>query len=104
MAGWLQARGVPPEVLELELLSQTTAQNAWYCSKRAQTGAVRNIVLVTCEFHMPRALRCFEAAGFECEAFAAPGPGPGWLLGLTERARNWVARQGWVHRLPTRDG
>jgi uncharacterized SAM-binding protein YcdF (DUF218 family) len=88
MATWLENRGVTSAHLGLELCSLTTSENAAYC--RRQWPQARHVVLVTSRFHTPRAVECFERAGFECR----PHPAPDGALSLRtrwlEEARGWA--------------
>jgi uncharacterized SAM-binding protein YcdF (DUF218 family) len=102
MARWLEERSVPAENLGLELCSLTTAENAAYC--RRQWPDARRVVLVTSCFHLPRALDCFERAGFECRPHPAPdGALPlriRWLesvRGLPRVVHARLGRRVWSH-------
>lgn len=53
---------IPVQWVESE--SDTTAENARYSFKQLQLAGVTRIYLVTHAWHMPRAARAFEAAGF----------------------------------------
>ncbi len=75
--------GVGPDDLVLETKSRTTYENALYTHEILAKRNVRRIVLVTSATHMPRALRCFRAVGFD----VVPG------------ACNY--RAGWLHVTPT---
>lgn len=89
----MRARGVPAGALLAELSSLTTRENAEYSrdllSRRYPAGLPR-VVLVSCDWHLPRALVNFRRAGLECVPFAAPSPGGsvegGWRK-LKERLR-----------------
>lgn len=95
MAAWLVQHRVPAERIYAECCSLTTQENAWYCRRAAERHArhselahgdldvsalgaappgARRIVLVTCDFHAPRALRCFIGQGFECSVRSAVTP------------------------------
>ena len=58
-----QEFGVP--VRWRETRSRDTADNATMSAQILHTAGIRRIVLVTQAFHMPRALRLFEDAGFD---------------------------------------
>ncbi len=51
--------------LRLEEQSRTTWENATLSAELLQPQGVRRVVLVTQAWHMPRARRSFEQAGFE---------------------------------------
>lgn len=64
--------GVSSSCLVLEPLSLTTFDNARFCSSLVRGRRWNNIALVTCDWHMPRALRCFAHFGL----FPTPIPAP----------------------------
>jgi uncharacterized SAM-binding protein YcdF (DUF218 family) len=92
----LVARGVPGERIVRELWSLTTIENASYTSELLRTASVQRVSLVTCDWHMPRALACFAACGLTPSPLASPSPREGALASrrrhLLERARTWIAR------------
>ena len=77
--------GVPAEAVVPEYCSLTTRENALYFRRRARRFDFRRIALVTCDFHMPRALHCFEREGFECVAHVSPTPTRAWHRGGIRR-------------------
>jgi uncharacterized SAM-binding protein YcdF (DUF218 family) len=105
MAEALVALGVDSTRIELELCSLTTRENAYYCHRLMQDSASagrapQSVVLVTCDWHLPRALGHFRRAGLLCRPYPAPAPRRGlWPLrwareyartaldALTERSR-----------------
>ena len=96
----LVALGVPPAAIQVELCSLTTRENAFYCHRlmsrdRALTQAQPEVVLVSCDWHLPRALANFERAGVHCKPYPAPAPRSGlWRL---RRARETM--RGTIDRL-----
>jgi uncharacterized SAM-binding protein YcdF (DUF218 family) len=65
MAGqFFRDQGIAPERLLLEGQSRTTAENARLSLALASPAPGETWVLVTSAFHMPRAMRSFEAAGW----------------------------------------
>ena len=65
MAGrFFRDQGVAPERLLLEGQSRNTAENARLSLDLAAPAPHETWVLVTSAFHMPRAMRSFEAAGW----------------------------------------
>lgn len=65
MAGrFFRAQGVSPERLLLEGQSRNTAENARLSLALAAPAPGETWVLVTSAFHMPRAMRSFETAGW----------------------------------------
>jgi len=57
-------QGISPERLLLEEQSRNTAENARLSLKLAGAAPGESWVLITSAFHMPRAMRSFEAAGW----------------------------------------
>jgi uncharacterized SAM-binding protein YcdF (DUF218 family) len=74
MAEALIARGVPHARVVLELLSLSTCENAHYSVEIARTLGAKRLGVVTCDWHMRRALAGFRAAGCEAQAMAARTP------------------------------
>ena len=80
-------QGISPERLLLEEQSRNTAENARLSLKLAGSAPGESWVLITSAFHMPRAMRSFEAAGWD-RLVAWPvdyrtsrfGDGTGWSL------------------------
>ncbi len=70
----LEARGVPRARIHLELASLSTLENARFSSEIMRRMGVRDAVVVTCDWHTPRALRDFEAYGLRVVAIVAPSP------------------------------
>ena len=74
LARALVARGVPESALLLEADSQNTLENARFTARLlAPLGLVR-VGLVSCDWHLPRALWIFRRAGLEPEPVAALSP------------------------------
>jgi len=62
----LMAQQIPGDRVLTELTSMTTRQNAYCVAELFRVRAWRRAALVTCEWHLPRAARCFADAGIEC--------------------------------------
>jgi uncharacterized SAM-binding protein YcdF (DUF218 family) len=70
----LERAGVPTSALVLERASRTTLENARLTAPiLAQLGAHR-VGLVSCDWHVARALWCFRRAAVAVEAVPAPSP------------------------------
>ncbi|HSC89539.1 MAG TPA: YdcF family protein, partial [Polyangiaceae bacterium] len=83
-----ERRADPELELLLELDSLTTKQNAACAAQLLLPRGLRRIGLVTCDFHMARARRCFVRRGFDVEPLpAASGSGLGRKLRLWSRER-----------------
>jgi len=65
MAGLLQMMGVPPDALWLQTESRNTYQDAVYSARILQSEGVERILLVTSAWHMPRAMKLFQAQGLQ---------------------------------------
>jgi uncharacterized SAM-binding protein YcdF (DUF218 family) len=74
LCAFLIGRGVPETAVERESSSLSTRQNAHYAAELLLPRGARRVWLVTCDWHMPRALRCFEGAGFVPEPLPARSP------------------------------
>ncbi len=68
------SRGLPPEAVVLELESQTTLGNARHSATIFRERGWHRAGIVTCDFHLRRALRHFRAQGLEVEGFASKRP------------------------------
>lgn len=92
----LEARGVPSSSLLFESESLNTLENARGCARLLLPLGVRRVGLVTCDFHLPRALWTFRRAGFDPEPLAATSPplSPGRraLRAARERGAWWLGR------------
>ncbi|MEP7050446.1 MAG: YdcF family protein [Pseudomonadota bacterium] len=74
LCAFLAQSGVPESALERELMSLSTRQNAHYAAKLWLPRGLRRIAVVTCDWHMPRALACFRGAGFDAQPLPALSP------------------------------
>lgn len=90
LCAFLREQGVPEPALERESYSHSTRENAHYAAERLLARGVSRVWLVTCDWHMPRALRCFGGAGFEAEPLPALSPPIAFGTGLVRSARERV--------------
>jgi uncharacterized SAM-binding protein YcdF (DUF218 family) len=92
----LVARGVPAARVVRELWSLSTIENACYTTELLRAASLHRIALVTCDWHMHRALACFVACGVEPAPFASESPPEAPFArrarALAEDVRTWVAR------------
>ncbi len=65
MASLLVWMGVPPEAIWLQDESANTYEDALYSAQILRQKEINEILLVTSAWHMPRAVRLFEAQGLE---------------------------------------
>ena len=98
---YLMARGVKESRLERELYSRSTRQNAHYAAELLFERGIRQIGLVTCDFHMDRALCCFRGAGFQVDPLPAATPPKPMRSELYRSARERVCFE--LDRLVTRN-
>jgi len=70
----LAERGVPSELLLSERESLTTRGNAQGVRRLLRERALTRLGLVTCDWHMPRALRIFRRVGLDPIAIPAASP------------------------------
>jgi len=91
LGAYLVERGVPAHAIERELWSRSTRQNARFAAQLLLPRGVRKIGLVTCDWHMARAIRSFEGAGFEVEPLPAFTPAVTVAAELKRELRERVA-------------
>jgi uncharacterized SAM-binding protein YcdF (DUF218 family) len=70
----LEARGVPKSTIFRELSSLTTRENAQHCARWLSEQRIGRFGLVTCDWHMPRALALFRRQGLSPLALPAVSP------------------------------
>jgi uncharacterized SAM-binding protein YcdF (DUF218 family) len=70
----LERAGVPRSALTLERVSQTTLENARLTAPLLAARRARRVGLVSCDWHLARALWCFRRAGVVAEPLPAPSP------------------------------
>lgn len=93
----LRETGVPPEAIARELCSLDTRDNARFTAALLARRGISRVALVTCTWHLPRAMRLFEAAGLEVvEGIGVDPPSPTarqrayWSI--RERVSRWAER------------
>jgi uncharacterized SAM-binding protein YcdF (DUF218 family) len=99
MRAGLITRGVPPERIRCELRSLTTVGNARHTAPLLRELGATRVGLVTCDWHMNRALRCFRAAGVEAEPFPAQSPPRSATYRCVRAARErgrWLMSRIWL--------
>ncbi|MEO6417945.1 MAG: YdcF family protein [Polyangiaceae bacterium] len=74
--------GVPEEKILRERCSLSTRGNAHFTAGVLHRTGIHEIALVTCDWHMPRAMALFTTAGFDVLPVGVRGPDPGsfWRL------------------------
>ena len=86
----LVERGVPSEAVLTERESLTTRGNARGVARLLRERRVSQVGLVTCDWHMPRALRLFRQRGLEAIALPARTPAPS----LPRASLRWLRERG----------
>jgi uncharacterized SAM-binding protein YcdF (DUF218 family) len=89
-ASALNALGVPGAAIDRELVSRSTLQNARCAAKLLLLGQ-RSVGVVTCDWHMPRALHCFRSAGFDPTPIPARAPELPLLATRARALREWCS-------------
>lgn len=97
----LVAQGVPRVAIVLEARSGSTRQNARFVAELVRKHKLGpRLAVVTCDWHMARALRCFESVGLDAIALPAPSPRVSALGRLRRSTRETIS--GWVDRAALR--
>ena len=65
---------VPRSSVVRELCSLSTIENAWYSAELLRAGGYVRPAIVTCDWHMPRALMCFDSVGIAAIGLCAITP------------------------------
>jgi uncharacterized SAM-binding protein YcdF (DUF218 family) len=65
MSTLLQEMGVPQQAIWLQPNSRNTYEDALYCTQILHEKGIQRALLVTSAWHMPRAVKLFEAQGLE---------------------------------------
>jgi uncharacterized SAM-binding protein YcdF (DUF218 family) len=91
IAGWLAERGVPRERVLLERLSLTTVENAMFVAELARRHGLGTLAIVSCDWHLPRALASFTSVGLDCVAIPASTPEVSALEQRRRALREWLS-------------
>jgi uncharacterized SAM-binding protein YcdF (DUF218 family) len=90
LAEALFSRGVPREVVLLERSSRTTRENAALTARLLAPLGIVRVGIVSCDWHLPRALWSFRHEGLLAEGVPALAPKPPAL----RRALRFLREQG----------
>ncbi|MCS6899436.1 MAG: YdcF family protein [Myxococcales bacterium] len=86
--------GIPSEALHVDLCSLTTYENARQAARLLATRGAQRVGLVTCDWHMPRAMLLFRRAGLDphpLPSFTPPQPLPARVYrNLHEHLSGWL--------------
>ncbi len=78
IAALLVEKGVPKDAIVRERCSLDTRDNACFAASMLERRSFRDVILVSCSWHLPRAARLFENPGFSVANVAkAMVPGGG---------------------------
>jgi uncharacterized SAM-binding protein YcdF (DUF218 family) len=97
MGAALVREGLPEDALILERCSFTTRENARYTARILARRGVARVAVVSCEWHLPRALPHFRDLGLEARGVPAPlppdagAPRRAWLR-VREEVASWLER------------
>ena len=80
------SQGVPESSTLRELKSLTTRENALFSTRLLEELGVQRVGIVTCDWHLPRALRCFGGRGLEIVGLPAESPTS------TSASKKWARR------------
>jgi uncharacterized SAM-binding protein YcdF (DUF218 family) len=70
----LTAHGVPERAIVAECCSLSTAENARYSTRLLRILGLQRVAVVTCDWHLGRALNSFRTAGIMAEGLPVPSP------------------------------
>jgi uncharacterized SAM-binding protein YcdF (DUF218 family) len=93
MAEALVALGVPERAVLRERLSHTTHENAQYVAAQCGLRGIERVAIATCVWHLPRAVRLFQAEGLDVIAQVPAGEMPAGWRGAWTRARERLLLQ-----------
>ena len=96
LAELLVRHGVPRKAIVRELCSLSTIENAAYTAELLRAAELTRVFVVTCDWHLPRALACFESVGIDAEGIAAAAPlttVARTAKRFLEVARTWIDRR-----------
>ena len=88
---FLVRHGVPEGCVLAERRSQSTRQNARYCSELLRACGAIQVGVVTCDWHLPRAVRAFGREGLVATGIAATSPPAGRSRRLIRGGSEWLS-------------
>ncbi len=91
LAAALEKQGVPSRQIVTELCSLSTFENARYVAESFERLDVRRAAIVTCDWHLPRALRCFHCFDVDVVGIPAQSPKRGALRSFLRALRERVS-------------
>ena len=98
MANYLSARGVPREMIYQDAASFNTNQNLRNAAEILRgLPSVRRVVIVTSDYHVPRAMALAEDQGYHALGLGSPCKPEYWLKNHGREALAWVKY--WLQKL-----
>ncbi|MBX3190686.1 MAG: YdcF family protein [Labilithrix sp.] len=91
IARMMRDDGVPASAIVRERCSLDTRDNARFAAALLARRGVSRVLVVTCTWHLPRAVRLFRATGLEVEGCAVDPPSPTPLQKAYWRGREWIS-------------
>lgn len=88
MRGWLAARGVRAEDIKVDEASFNTRQNIENAKALLGEG-VREVLIITSDYHLPRAMQLAKDAGLEPQGIGAPILPEYWLKNHARETLAW---------------
>lgn len=97
LAAALEDAGVPAAAIVRERCSFSTLENARFTARLLTRRGARSVGVVTCAWHLPRALRAFRAQGVACDGVPAHVPDDAGRArraywGVREAIASWLDR------------
>lgn len=91
MRDYLAERGVPEEMIRMDPDSFNTNQNLRNAGEILKTlPGIRKVVIVTSDYHVPRAMALAEDMGFEAAGLGSPCKPEYWVKNHAREALAWV--------------
>ena len=90
MKEWLVERGIPAERILIDDASFNTKQNIQNAKALLDGHDVHNILIITSDYHLPRALRLAQDTGFDAEGIGSPCYPEYWAKNHVREALAWV--------------
>ncbi len=82
---------VPREAVVRERCSLDTRENAWFAAEMLRRRGIEDVLVVTCSWHLPRALRLFREVGLRASGYGVEPPDASRLARVYWAARERVS-------------
>lgn len=92
MAAYLEEKGIPKEMILLDSESFNTDQNIANARRllSEQPGEIRKVIVVTSDYHVPRALALAEDYGLSATGIGSPCKPEYWFKNHSRESLAWV--------------